>query len=266
MPDPYASIASADAALQTRLAAVLELRAADPQQRAMLDAYLSDVQLPDSAVVLDAGCGTGAITRVLAQCPNVREVIGLDPSPIFIEKAREYGKGISQLSFQTGDARAIGFPDASFDLVVFHTVLCHVPEPERALREAHRVLRQNGWLAIFDGDYPTASVAIGAFDPLQSAVGAMIANFVHNPWLTRRLKKTLQAAGFAVNTVRSHGYIQMEDPTYMMTLVDRGADLLVQDRSIGAAAAESLKTEARRRVTAGEFFGHISFISVIARR
>jgi hypothetical protein len=42
MPDPYTSIAQADKGLQTRLADVLELRAADPQQRAMLNAYLQN--------------------------------------------------------------------------------------------------------------------------------------------------------------------------------------------------------------------------------
>jgi ubiquinone/menaquinone biosynthesis C-methylase UbiE len=265
MPDPYASIASADPALQARLAAVLELRAAEPQQRAMLDAYLSEVQLPASAIVLDAGCGTGAVARAIAQRPSVREVVGIDPSPVFVEKAREYAKGIPGVSFHTGDARTIQYPDASFDLVVFHTVLCHVPEPERALREARRVLRAGGWLAVFDGDYTTASVATGAFDPLQATVDAMIASFVHDPWLTRRLKKTLEAMGFAITSLRSHGYVQTEEPAYMLTLVDRGAELLAREGTVGGDQAEALRTEARRRVTSGEFFGHISFLSVIAR-
>jgi len=48
--------------------------------------------------------------------------------------------------------------------------------------------------------------------------------------------------------------------------VDRGADVLVADRSIGAGQAEALKGEARRRVKTGAFFGHISYISVIARK
>src|SRR5262245_34824513 len=104
MPDPYASIAAADAALQERLATVLELRASEPQQQAMLDAYLSEVRLPDSARALDAGCGTGAVARVLADLPGVREVVGIDPSPIFIGKARDLGKAMPRLSFETGDA------------------------------------------------------------------------------------------------------------------------------------------------------------------
>jgi ubiquinone/menaquinone biosynthesis C-methylase UbiE len=266
MPDPYASIAQADEALQTRLAGVLELRAADPQQRAMLNAYLSEIQLPSAAIVLDVGCGTGAVTRVLAQMRGVREVVGVDPSPIFVERARELGKGHPELSFRTGDGRAVPFADASFDLVVFHATLCHLPDPEKALQEAWRVLRAGGWLAVFDGDYLTTTVAIDTFDPLQSAVDAMVANFLHNPWLPRRLGHILRSMGFAVVSLRSHGYTQTTEPQYMLTIVDRGADLLAGAGSIGTDQAEALKSEARRRAKAGSFFGHISYLSLIARK
>jgi hypothetical protein len=46
MPDVYTAIAEVDVATQERLAAILELRAADPQQRAILDAYLAEVEFP----------------------------------------------------------------------------------------------------------------------------------------------------------------------------------------------------------------------------
>jgi hypothetical protein len=119
---------------------------------------------------------------------------------------------------------------------------------------------------VFDGDYTTTTVSIDAFDPLQRAVDAMVANFVQNPWLTRRLRKSLRSIGFTVTSLRSHGYTQTTEPQYMLTIVDRGADVLASAGSIGAEQAAALKHEARRRVKAEEFFGHISFVSLIARK
>ena len=87
MPDVYASIESAEEAVQQRLAEVLELRAADAGQQAMLEDYLGELPLPEGARVLEVGCGTGAVARTLAVRPGVGEVVGLDPSPVFVERA-----------------------------------------------------------------------------------------------------------------------------------------------------------------------------------
>jgi len=265
MPDPYATIADAELSLQQRLSEVLELRASDPQQRAMLRAYLSEVELGRGAKVLEIGCGTGAVSRALVEWRNF-EATGVDLSPVFVARARELGRSLPGLTFLQGDARSLSLPDASFDLVVFHTTLCHIPNPELALREAHRVLRPHGWLAVFDGDYTTTTVAIRAFDPLQMLVDAMVANFVHDPWLARRLAKALASTGFQVKSFRSHGYTQTTEPAYLLTLIDRGADLLSSAGVLSAETADAFRNEARRRVRAGEFFGHISFVSVIARK
>src|SRR5262245_10906375 len=150
MPDPYATIAEADSSLQELLSHVLELRAADPQQQAMLRAYLSEIELPQGSRALEIGCGTGAVSRTLVEFLNL-EVTGLDPSPLFVARAQKLGKHLPGLSFVQGDGHSLNFPDASFDLVVFHTTLCHIREPETALRESYRVLRPDGWLAVFDG-------------------------------------------------------------------------------------------------------------------
>jgi ubiquinone/menaquinone biosynthesis C-methylase UbiE len=263
--DPYATVADAAPGLQERLSDVLELRAADPQQQAMLRAYLSELELPRGARAVEIGCGTGAVSRALVERLEL-DVTGVDPSPVFIARARELGKHLPQLTFVHGDGRSLELADATFDLAVFHTTLCHIPDAQAALREAHRVLRPDGWLAVFEGDYMTTTVAIGDFDPLQPLVSAMVANFVHDPWLTRRLPKTLRSLGFEVRSVRSHGYTQTTEPTYMLTLIDRGADVLSAVGTLAADAAEALRKEARRRAQAGEFFGHISFVSIIARK
>jgi ubiquinone/menaquinone biosynthesis C-methylase UbiE len=132
MPDVYATIAEADLDLQERLATVLELRAADSRQREMLEEYTSRLQLGPDAAVLEVGCGTGAISRFLTALPGVARVTGVDPSPHFIERARELAGGLP-VEFATGDGRELELGDEQFDAVVFHTSLCHTPECERAL-------------------------------------------------------------------------------------------------------------------------------------
>jgi hypothetical protein len=52
----------------------------------------------------------------------------------------------------------------------------------------------------------------------------------------------------------------------MLTLIDRGADILSRSGVLGVETADALRQEARRRAQAGEFFGHISFVSLVARK
>jgi ubiquinone/menaquinone biosynthesis C-methylase UbiE len=266
VPDVYATITEAERSVLDSLAEVIELRAADPQQQAIRAAYLSHIEFPQDARVLEVGCGPGPVARALAVWPGVGEVVGLDPSPRFLELARERVGDIPNLTFIEGDARALPLDDESFDVLVFHTTLCHVPGPEDALAEAFRVLRPGGWLAVFDGDYATTTCANGDSDPLQSCIDATVSFLVHDRWLVRRLIKLVEKARFEDVTLRSHGYVEAPSGGYMLALVDRGADILRNSGRIGDATADALKAEARRRSEAGEFFGHIAYGSAIARR
>ena len=79
MPDVFANITEAPSAALEVIANVLETRAAIPQQQEMLNTYLSEIEFPENARVLEVGCGTGPICRVLATVPNVAVVVGVDP-------------------------------------------------------------------------------------------------------------------------------------------------------------------------------------------
>jgi ubiquinone/menaquinone biosynthesis C-methylase UbiE len=154
-----------------------------PQYQAILRAYLADITFPPNARVLEVGCGTGAVARLVAQWPQVAEVVGVDPSPALLDKARTLSARLSTLSFQEADGKALPFPASTFDVVVLHTVLTHVPGPDALLAEVFRVLR------------PQGSVGIGDDDPLQTCVDAFVEHFVHDPWLVRRLSPLARAAG-----------------------------------------------------------------------
>lgn len=267
MPDVYSKVTDAPPQVLDGLMTALEIRGADPQQRAMVHAYLSDSALPHGARVLEIGCGTGAVTRTLATWPGVAEAIGVDPSPTFVARARELAQGLSTLTFGVADGRSLSFADAAFDAVVLHTTLCHVPEPDAMLREAVRVLRPAGCLVVFDGDYATATLATRAGDPLNVCADSFREHFVHDAWLVRRLPALVRAAGLHIESVRSHGYVEAGTPGFMLaSWVDLGADALAASGRIGPDEAAALKAEARRRVTTGEYFGHIAYMSVVARK
>ena len=266
MPDAYAQVTTLEPAMLEQLVSVLESRAADPRQRTMRETYLSCMALPHGARVLEVGCGTGAVSRDVARRAKIGEVVGLDPSAVFIAKARELAAGIPNLRFEEGVAHNLPYDDGTFEAVLFHTCLSHVPSPEIALSEAHRVLRTDGYLAIFDGDYASATVAIGDHDPLQDCADAFTASFVHDRWLARRMSGLAKSAGFQIERFDNHGYIQTENPEYMLTLVDRGADALVKATCVDLELADALKQAARRRAEKGDFFGSIMFASLIARK
>jgi len=86
--------------------------------------------------VLDVGCGEGELARHLSDGAWV----GLDDSRSMLAAAPE--------PTVLGDATALPFPDASFGAVAILYVLYHLPEPARALDEAHRVLRVGGLIAV----------------------------------------------------------------------------------------------------------------------
>jgi ubiquinone/menaquinone biosynthesis C-methylase UbiE len=169
------------------------------------------------------GCGTGVLTRMLARQADVETVVGVDLAPSLLDRARELAAELPKIRFEEADARSLPFAAESFDVAVFDSTLSHVPEPERALAEAFRVLRPDGWLAAFDGDYAPTTVALSDHDPLQVCVDAMMAKSVNDRRVMRRLPQLVRDGGFQLARVRSHGFVETGDGFYMLTVVDRGA-------------------------------------------
>ena len=231
----------------------------------MRRSFLADITFPPGARVLEVGCGTGVLTRALARWPGIKAVVGVDTAPSLLDKARELAADLPNVAFQEADGRSLPFEAGAFDVVMFDSTLSHVAQPEDALAQAFRVLRPAGWLGVFDGDYATTTVALGDHDPLQACVDAMLANSVHDRWLVRRLPALVRGCGFEVVSLRSHGFAETTGG-YMVTIVERGADILRGLGRIDEDMASALKAEAQRRLHAGTFFGHIAYASLVARK
>jgi len=104
--------------------------------------YLFSSQFIKSKTVLDAGCGTGYGSYILAQ-NKAKKVVGIDNS----KEAIEYCKNNYQsknLEFKIGDCEELNFSDSSFDVVASFELIEHLKKPESFLSGVKRILKKDG--------------------------------------------------------------------------------------------------------------------------
>jgi len=96
--------------------------------------------------ILISGAGTGLDLPLL---PTLHRYTALDFNPAMLARARPRGANLD-VDFVLGDSMALPFADAQFDHVVLRLILAVVPEPQRCLSEAARVLKPGGTIIVFD--------------------------------------------------------------------------------------------------------------------
>ncbi len=168
----------------------LELKDLSPVDQLHTGGAVSSIELfrkagllPDEQV-LDAGCGTGGSSRLLAKEFHCR-VTGLDLSDAFIECAVFLTKctGLEERArFQEGSVTALPFDDQSFDAVLCQHILMNIEDKAAAVKEFYRVLKPGGKLVLHEitqgrGDgmcYPVpwaSKASISFLEPWETIAG-----------------------------------------------------------------------------------------------
>jgi SAM-dependent methyltransferase len=103
--------------------------------------------------ILDAGCGGGGMPLSLAE--ETRFVVGIDPAERFQEAGVRLGRdrGVTNLAFALADGMYLPFAAGTFDLVLSHAVIEHVPDAPLYLRECARVLAPGGRVYLSTAPY-----------------------------------------------------------------------------------------------------------------
>jgi ubiquinone/menaquinone biosynthesis C-methylase UbiE len=128
---------------------IVKLLGGDEARKAILDQAV----IQTGHRVLDIGCGTGALVTLIKRLhPNV-DVVGLDPDPKALTRARRKAEraGVT-IRLDQGFSDELPYPDASFDLVFSSFMLHHLQaeEKDKTLREVRRVLKPGGSLHLLD--------------------------------------------------------------------------------------------------------------------
>jgi SAM-dependent methyltransferase len=102
--------------------------------------------------ILDAGCGTGSVSRAIAELTKATKIIGIDASKGFIEYAQARNSD-PRVSFELGDAQKLSFSDSTFGKCLSLLVVNHIPDTPKAVMEMRRVTKRGGVIAtaMWDG-------------------------------------------------------------------------------------------------------------------
>jgi len=181
---------------------------------ANIEGHLRHLPIAGGHRVLDVGCGSGSMSRLIARSFPQVEVVGVDVREQYLEfaRARAREEGIHNLTFQPGDVFALPFPDASFDLVWSKYLLQWLREPKSALAEFKRVTKPGGY--VVSCDY----------------VGCAIEHFPIDPELDRQIRDVMAAlvdvnigrkvASFMLSLGFSDVQVEMETDT-LFTVIGR---------------------------------------------
>lgn len=170
------------------------------QARTLTDLLHHDIRYPAGSQILEAGCGVGAQTVILAKNNPQAVITSIDISADSLNHARENVRkhGFSNVVFRQADIFRLPFVPGSFDHIFVCFVLEHLPEPARALENLRPLLKDGGTITVIEGDHGSAYFhpdnadarrAIACLVDLQQRSGG-------NALIGRQLYPLLRTAGF----------------------------------------------------------------------
>ncbi len=216
------------------------------QAGALVDLLHSDTSYPPGSEVLEAGCGVGAQTVILAPRSPQARFTSVDVSRESLAEAERRARraGVSNVEFRHADIFALPFPPKSFDHVFVCFVLEHLSRPVEALVALRRLLRPGGTVTVIEGDHGSAY-----FHPQSAAAHAAIHCLVQlqrdeggNALIGRQVYPLLVEAGFeAVRASPRIVYVDGSRPALAEGFTLKTFTAMVEgvrERAVGAGLIE----------------------------
>jgi ubiquinone/menaquinone biosynthesis C-methylase UbiE len=207
-----------------KLEEVLRLEAQGKVYHRLLEKEIDLLGLKPGMRVLDAGCGTGVVTRRIAVKVSPGEVYGVDMDPLFIEEAKKLAvkEKASNITYNLGNIDDLEFDDDVFDLSYSRLVLMHVEDPVKTVAEMVRVTKKGGIIAISDQDdggiivYPELPKMLQMF----SKYGSLAKMRGEDRFIGRKLFSIMEQAGLSsIEVIPFPVYSTQQNPEMLKMLV-----------------------------------------------
>jgi SAM-dependent methyltransferase len=255
--DPWNTVHHEDVAQARPLAARLEQRAKVPDEVATRAAYLDLLAIRPGERALEVGCGSGVILRDIARrVGREGRAVGLEYNAAFLPIARELAEqeGLAErIDWRQGDARALPFSDAEFDLALAVTVLRHVHGADQAVAEMARVVKPGGRVAVFEGDTEGFLINHPDRELTRRIVVSGTDDTTADGRLARRLPGLLLEAGLENVGARAFTTLERDPNGYFGERCVRWADAAAAAGAISAGERDAWLEALRREQAAGRY-------------
>jgi ubiquinone/menaquinone biosynthesis C-methylase UbiE len=245
----------------------LEFRGIDHGYTQISQAYFDLLPLSSARRILALGCGTGVEVRALKRRLGMTaEIVGIDHSSVLIEVAERLTReeGVEGVRYEIGDAHSLTFDDASFDIVLLHTLVSHVDSPLQVFREARRVVKSGGTVAVFDGDY--ASLTFAYPDPLRAKqIEEMLLRVVvANPRVMRDLPRLFREVGLELVSGTGTVYAETGSSGFWANFAQSYGAVLAQSALLPRTVVEDWVRYQAQAVQENIFFGASNYYTYLA--
>jgi SAM-dependent methyltransferase len=222
-------------------------------RRLILRTELERIRLPEDAVILDAGCGSGRTLQDLAAYGAVYG-IELDPEAAAFAASRGLGE------VEVGRVEELPWPDEIFDLITCLDVLEHTPDDRVALTELRRVCKPGGYLV----------VTVPAYQALWSVHDA--ANHHYRRYSRRTLRLAVLESGWTLKRMTSFNSILLPPAAFVRLSQrrrqpdsDYTPDLKLDPPWLNALLERPLRLEARWLDRGGTLPAGLSLLAVLQK-
>jgi ubiquinone/menaquinone biosynthesis C-methylase UbiE len=267
--DPHRFINELDSDAVERIIARLESRAKDKVFTRLFEKYVAQLVFPQSARVLEIGCGTGTNLRFLARRGDISgEAFGVDHCQLFIEAAERFTQEenvADKIEFRVGDVHSLLFPADTFDVVIAHTLISHVTEPATVIREMARVVRPGGTVVIFDGDYASLTYAHPDHEFGHQMDTALANASFNNPRIMRDLPRLLPELGLKLTSAWGDAVTEIGQGSYFKSFAETYAPYVTRAGLMPAQKVEAWLTAQQQSIENGTFFASCTYYTYLAQ-
>jgi ubiquinone/menaquinone biosynthesis C-methylase UbiE len=268
--DVYARTFDADEVSLASIAARLEARGRHRFFDQVINDYMDVLALSRNESILDLGCGTGVIARALAKRCDIKErITAIDISAHLVEMGARLAskEGVAdKIDFLVGDAHSIVEPQGRFDVVIMHTLLSHVVDPATVLREAQRLLRPDGRVVVFDGDFESLTYATDAPDGGAGTDRLLGVSGHTQGRVMRMMPRLFNENGFRLEWSRAYVAADIGRADFWASSLPTFRTLLPKAGVMSEQEANEYVDKLERASANGQFFASCNFYTTIGRR